>query len=210
MRLQPGNIDSLDPLFSNLRGSVSIKGTNKVKEATEAREANLSQKNLNGCWMERCDGSKKETDIREVLDALKPYDGDLKKLGIMNYCGLLSIQHMDNVKVVGSEFFRNDVSFPSLEVLRDVVFPCLKELRITDCSSLVDFSFEGDTVLTFLKELCIKGSSNLIEVSVEALPSLRVLTINRCGDGVLRSVVRVAPSVTVLNIRYISGLSNAM
>ncbi|GKD85025.1 NB-ARC domains-containing protein, partial [Tanacetum coccineum] len=173
MRLQPGNIDSLDPLFSptkslqiiiggenyfsitqlkdlkNLRGSVSIKGTNKVKEATEAREANLSQKNLNGCWMERCDGSKKETDIREVLDALKPYDGDLKKLGIMNYCGLvilnwvgdttflrlahvsmhgcknctslppfgqlpslkeLSIQDMDNVKVVGSEFLGNGVS----------------------------------------------------------------------------------------------------
>nr|GFB35600.1 NBS-LRR resistance-like protein [Tanacetum cinerariifolium] len=72
--------------LKNLSGSVSIKGLNKVKEATEAREANLSQKKLNELELE-WSGSKKETDIKEVLDALKPYDGDLKKLGIVNYCG---------------------------------------------------------------------------------------------------------------------------
>nr|GEX24975.1 hypothetical protein [Tanacetum cinerariifolium] len=221
--------------LKNLSGSVSIRGLNNVKEATEAREANLSQKKLNELEL-KWSGSKKETDINEVLDALKPYDGDLKKLGIVNYCGLvfpkwvgdrsflrlarvsmrgcksctslppfgqltslkdLSIQDMDNVKVVASEFLGNGVSFPSLEVLsfegmlgweiwstngrsttsqvvRDVAFPCLKELHII----------------------------------VEALPSLRVSTIDGCGDGVLRSVVRVAPTVTRLNIRSISGLTN--
>ncbi|GKC13362.1 NB-ARC domains-containing protein [Tanacetum coccineum] len=145
--------------LKNLRGGVSIEGLNKVKEATEAREANLSQKKLNELelvWSDVSDGSVKETDIKDVLDALKPYDGDLKNLRIVNYCGLvfpkwvgdtsflrlahvsmrgcknctflppfgqlpslkvLSIQHMDNVKVVGSEFLGNGVSFTSLEVL---------------------------------------------------------------------------------------------
>ncbi|GKA64674.1 NBS-LRR resistance-like protein [Tanacetum coccineum] len=257
--------------LKNLRGSVSIKGLNKVKEATEAREANLSQLRLNELeleWSDVSDGSKKDN-VKEVLDALKPCDGDLKKLGIVNYCGLvfpkwigdasfrrlarvsirgcknctslppfaqlrslkeLSIQSMDNVKVVGSEFLGNGVSFPSLEVLsfvrmpqweawstnggsttgvvRNAVFPCLKELHIIDCPSLVEFSFKGDKVFPFLQELCIEGCSNLLEVSVEALPSLRVLRIDGCGDGVLRSVVRVAPSVTEVEIESISGLTN--
>ncbi|GKA65287.1 NBS-LRR resistance-like protein, partial [Tanacetum coccineum] len=131
---------------------------------------------------------------------------------------------------MGSEFLRNGVSFPSLEVLsfevmwgwevwstngrsttrvvKDAVFPCLKELHIECCPSLVEFSFKGDKVFPFLQELCIKGWSNLLEVSLEALPSLRVLTIARCGDGVLGSVVRVALSVGVLNIRSISGITN--
>nr|GFB35601.1 NB-ARC domains-containing protein [Tanacetum cinerariifolium] len=138
---------------------------------------------------------------------------------------------MDNVKVMGSEFLGNGVSFPSLEVLsfegmlgweiwstngrsttsqvvRDVAFPCLKELHIIGCPSLVEFSFKGDKVFPLLQELCIKGCSNLLEVLVEALPSLRVSTIDGCGDGVLRSVVRVAPTITRLNIRSISGLTN--
>ncbi|GJZ26844.1 NB-ARC domains-containing protein [Tanacetum coccineum] len=141
----------------------------------------------------------------------------------------LSIQDMDNVKVVGSEFLGNGVSFPSLEVLsfvrmpqweawstnggsttgvvRNAVFPCLKELHIKDCPSLVEFSFKGDKVFPFLQELCMYGCSNLLEVSVEALASLRVLRIHGCGDGVLRSVVRAAPSVTEVEIESISGLT---
>ncbi|GJX31248.1 NB-ARC domains-containing protein, partial [Tanacetum coccineum] len=122
---------------------------------------------------------------------------------------VLSIQHMDSVKVVGSEFLGNGVSFPSLEVLsfegmpgwegwssngrsttgvvRDAVFPCLKELHIIDWLN------------SLIKEM---------QFSVEELPSLRVLTIDGCGDGVLRSVVRVAPSVTEVEIGSISGLTN--
>ncbi|GKA78672.1 NB-ARC domains-containing protein [Tanacetum coccineum] len=72
--------------LKNLRGSVSIKGLNKVKEATEAREANLSQKKLNELELEWSDDV---SETEEVLDALKPYDGDLKKLVIIYYCGLV-------------------------------------------------------------------------------------------------------------------------
>ncbi|GJW50825.1 zinc finger, CCHC-type containing protein [Tanacetum coccineum] len=102
-------------------------------------------------------------------------------------------------------------------VVRDVVFPCLKELRIKDCPSLVEFSFKGDKVFPCLKELRIIKFYSLVEfsfegdevfpclkvlhigdcpISVDELPSLRVLRIDECGDGVLRSVVRAAPSVT--------------
>ncbi|GJV38919.1 NB-ARC domains-containing protein, partial [Tanacetum coccineum] len=69
---------------------------------------------------------------------------------------------------------------------------------------LVEFSFKGDAVFPCLKELHIIRC----RISVEELPSLRVLTIDGCGDGVLRSVVRVAPSVTEVEIGSISGLTN--
>ncbi|GKA78671.1 NB-ARC domains-containing protein [Tanacetum coccineum] len=66
-------------------------------------------------------------------------------------------------------------------VVRDAVFPCLKELLIIDCPSLVEFSFKGDKVFPSLQELSIVGCSILLEVSVEELPSSRVLTINGCA-----------------------------
>ncbi|GKF96263.1 NBS-LRR resistance-like protein, partial [Tanacetum coccineum] len=117
----------------------------------------------------------------------------------------LSIQDMDNLKVVGSEFLGNGVSFPSLEVLsfegmpgwkewssngrsttevvRDVVFPCLKELRIEDCPSLDKFSFEGDKVFPCLKELRIIKFYSLVEFSFEGnevFPCLKVLQFDYC------------------------------
>ncbi|KAJ0483826.1 putative leucine-rich repeat domain superfamily [Helianthus annuus] len=64
----------------------------------------------------------------------------------------------------------------------DAVFPCLRELHINNCPELID-------------------------VSAEALPSLRVLEIAECGDGVLRSLVRAASSITKLKMSSISGLT---
>ncbi|PWA59794.1 NBS-LRR resistance-like protein [Artemisia annua] len=256
--------------FENLHGKVSIEGLEKVKYATEAREADLSQKRLTEFeveWSDVSDASRKDTAEIDVLDALKPYNDCLKRLGIVNYLGLefpkwvgdpsfrqvarvsisgctkctslpplgqlqslkeLSFKDMGDVKVVGSEFFGTGLAFPSLESLSfrnmsgwevwstnsrsgvgDSVFPCLKELHITDCLNLVEFSFEGDEVFPCLQELSVEGCPKLVEVSLEApLPSLRDLKISLCGDGVLRSVVHVAPSVTKLEIESISGLTN--
>uniref|UniRef100_A0A251VC42 Putative NB-ARC n=1 Tax=Helianthus annuus TaxID=4232 RepID=A0A251VC42_HELAN len=107
----------------------------------------------------------------------------LPPFGLLPSLKRLQIQGMDEVKIIGLELIGNDVNaFRSLEVLRfedmsgwegwstknegsAAVFPCLKELSIIDCPQLIN-------------------------VSLQALPSLKVLEINRCGDGVLRSLVQ--------------------
>ncbi|PWA42775.1 hypothetical protein CTI12_AA541380 [Artemisia annua] len=231
----------------SLSGYEISEGLDKVRKATETREAYLSHKRLTELeveWSDVSDSSRNDTTENDVLDALKPYNECLKRLGIVNYLGLefpkwvgdpsfrqlarvsirgckkctslpslgqleslkeLSIQDMDDVKVLGSDFFGTGLAFPSLEVLsfegmqgwevwstngtsttgviKDEVFPCLKELHIMDCP-------------------------NLVEISLKALPSLRDLRIHKCGDGVLRSLVHAAPSVTKLDINSISGLTN--
>ncbi|PWA84177.1 NB-ARC domains-containing protein [Artemisia annua] len=229
--------------FKNLQGNISIKGLDKVKNATEAREANLLQKSLTELEVEWTDdGSREDTTEKEVLDALKPSSHGLKKLGIVNYLGLgfpkwvgdpsfhrlacvslrackkctslppfgqlpslkeLSIQDMDDVKVVGSKFFGTGLAFPSLQILK------FKGMPGWDVWSTNSRSGVGDSVFPCLKELCMEDCPKLVEVSLEApLPSLRGLKISSCGTGVLRSLVHAAPSVTKLEIERISGLTN--
>ncbi|PWA87337.1 NB-ARC domains-containing protein [Artemisia annua] len=231
--------------FESLHGKVSIEGLEKVKNATEAREANLSQKRLNDFEVEWSEASRinlPETIENSIFDALKPYNDCLEKLGIVNYLGLefpkwvgdpsfhqlahvsirgckkctslpplgqlqslkeLSIQDMGDVKVVGSEFFGTGLAFPSLESLS---FRNMTGWEVWSTSSR---SGVGDSVFPCLKELHIEGCPNLVEVSLKApLLSLRGLIIDDCGDGLMRSLVHVAPSVTKLKIVDISGLTN--
>ncbi|PWA52828.1 NBS-LRR resistance-like protein [Artemisia annua] len=231
--------------FENLQGKVSIEGLEKVKNATEARDASLSQKRLIDFeveWSEASGITPMETTENAILDALKPNNDCLKRLGIVNYLGLefpkwvgdpsfrqlarvslrgcekctslppfgqlqslkeLSIQGMVGVKVVGSEFFGTGLAFPSLESL-SIGYMSGWEVWSTNSRSGV-----GDSVFPCLQELSIAGCPKLVVVSLEApLPSLRVLKISYCGDGVLRSVVHVAPSITKLEIGSISGLTN--
>ncbi|PWA69864.1 NB-ARC domains-containing protein [Artemisia annua] len=123
----------------------------------------------------------------------------LPPLGQLPSLKKLDIRGLNEVKVVGSEFLGTGTAFSKLEslsfkdmsgwevwstnsgVVDAVMFPCLQELEIYDCP-------------------------NLVEVSLEALPSLRVLRLRSCGDGVLRSLIRVASAVTKLSIWSISGL----
>ncbi|PWA49812.1 NB-ARC domains-containing protein [Artemisia annua] len=126
---------------------------------------------------------------------------NLPPLGQLPSLKKLDIQSLKEVKVVGSEFLGTGIAFPKLEslsfadmsgwevwstnsgVVGAVMFPCLEELEIFNCP-------------------------NLAEVSFEALPSLRVLHLNGCGDGVLTSLVHVASAVTKLSIEGIKGLSD--
>ncbi|PWA75141.1 NB-ARC domains-containing protein [Artemisia annua] len=124
----------------------------------------------------------------------------LPPLGQLPSLKKLDIQSLKEVKVVGSEFLGRGVAFPKLESLRFVgmsgwevwstnsgvvnaVFPCLQELEILDCP-------------------------NLAQVSLEALPSLGVLQLKGCGDGVLTSLIHAASAVTKLSIWSITGLSD--
>ncbi|KAJ0478866.1 putative P-loop containing nucleoside triphosphate hydrolase, leucine-rich repeat domain superfamily [Helianthus annuus] len=223
--------------LKNLHGEISIEGLNKVQSSMHAREANLLLKGINKLELKWDDGSIRETLEKEVLNELKPNSDKLEMLVVECYKGIefpnwvgdssfrrlvqvslrgckkctslpplgrlpslkeLLIQGMNEVKVISLELSRTtDVTFPSLEILTfedmsswevwstnsEVMFPCLQELQITKCP-------------------------NLIDVSLKALPSLRVLKIDGCGESVLRSLVQAATSTTKLNIRSILGLTD--
>ncbi|KAJ0673158.1 putative virus X resistance protein-like, coiled-coil [Helianthus annuus] len=107
----------------------------------------------------------------------------LPPFGLLPSLKRLQIQGMDEVKIIGLELTGNDVNaFRSLEVL-----------RFEDMSGWEGWSTinEGSAaVFTCLKELYVKNCPQLINISFQALPSLKVLEIDRCGDGVLRSLVQ--------------------
>nr|XP_043614974.1 putative disease resistance RPP13-like protein 1 [Erigeron canadensis] len=125
----------------------------------------------------------------------------LPALGKLQSLKELAIQGMKEVKVIGSEFLgTSGVAFPSLEILAFKDMPCWG----------VWSTYNGiaDEVLPCLQHICIIGCPELVDISLEALPSLRTLMIYDCGDVVLRSMVRVASSVTMLSIKNIAGLSD--
>ncbi|KAF5776028.1 putative virus X resistance protein-like, coiled-coil [Helianthus annuus] len=106
--------------------------------------------------------------------------------------------------------------------------PCLRKLLIVNCPKMIEFSPEAlpaleflhfedmfgwkiwstnDAVFPCLRKLHINNCPELVDVSAEALPLLRVLKIDGCGDGVLRSLVQAASSITKLKMSSISGLT---
>ncbi|KAM0009692.1 putative virus X resistance protein-like, coiled-coil [Helianthus debilis subsp. tardiflorus] len=124
----------------------------------------------------------------------------LPPFGLLPSLKRLQIEGMDEVKIIGLELTGNDANaFRSLEVLT------FEDMCGWEGWSTIN---EGSAaVFMCLKELYVKNCPQLINVSLQALPSLKVLEIERCGDGVLRSLVQVASSVTELKIHFASGLT---
>ncbi|KAJ0851546.1 putative P-loop containing nucleoside triphosphate hydrolase, leucine-rich repeat domain superfamily [Helianthus annuus] len=223
--------------LKDLHGEITIEGLNKVQSPMHAREANLSLKGINKLELKWDDVSGRETLEKEILNELKPHSDKLKMLEVKYYKGKefpnwvgdpsfhqlvhvslqgcrkctslpplgqlpslkeLLIQGMDGVKVISLELSRStDVTFPSLEIL-----------RFEDMSSWEVWSTNSEVMFPRLRELQIKRCSKLSDVSLEALPSLRVLRVERCGESVLRSLVQAASSTTKLKIRSILGLTD--
>ncbi|PWA81330.1 NBS-LRR resistance-like protein [Artemisia annua] len=127
---------------------------------------------------------------------------NLPSLGKLSSLKKLLIKDLDKVKVVGPQFLGTSPAsaFPSLEIL-----------SIEDMPLWEEWSSSSDViggVFPCLQELTLDNCPKLAKVSLEALRSLRILKIKNCGDGVLRSMVLVASSVTELSIEGISGLSD--
>ncbi|CAH1412451.1 unnamed protein product [Lactuca virosa] len=114
----------------------------------------------------------------------------------------LYIGGMDEVKVVGPELLGTGLAFPKLEKLSFYSMKGWEAWSTNNNGVLVDTTFPC------LQELCIECCPNLVRVSVEALPSLRVLWMSGCSHEVLGSLVRVASSITKLEISDISGLND--
>ncbi|PWA55013.1 NBS-LRR resistance-like protein [Artemisia annua] len=114
----------------------------------------------------------------------------------------LFIQGMDGVKFLDLEVPGTGVSFPSLEILSFKDMPGW---------SIWSTNREGvDAVFPCLRGLYIESCPNLVKVSVDELPSLKVLYITSCDHVLLSSIVHAALSLTKLEIRSISGLTDQM
>ncbi|CAH1429590.1 unnamed protein product [Lactuca virosa] len=216
--------------LQNLHGKVCIPGLGNVQNAMDAREANLSQKRLTEIelnWGSEFNDFRTGALEKEVLDELKPHNGTLEKLGIESYRGIefpnwvgdpsfhrlthvsiegceectslprlgqlpslkeLFIGGMSKVKVVGLELLGTGLAFPSLEIL-----------RFCRMSGWEEWSTNSGA-FPYLQELLIEYCPNLVQVSLEELPTLRVLKLRKCGHGVLKNLVDVASSLTNLEI----------
>nr|XP_043637479.1 putative disease resistance RPP13-like protein 1 [Erigeron canadensis] len=185
-------------------------------------------------WTDVSNVSRNEMVEKEVLNGLKPHNESLKQLKVLSYGGIelpnwvgdpsffqlkhvsihgckrclylpslgqlpslkgLSIKGLHEVKVVGLELFGSSGTFPLLETL-----------KFEDMPGWEVWSANSQVVFQCLQELHIISCPRLAKLSLEALPSLRVIRVYRCGDVVLRSLVEVAPKVIQLDVKDISGL----
>ncbi|PWA43209.1 NB-ARC domains-containing protein [Artemisia annua] len=190
---------------------VSIHGLDKVQNAPQAHELNFSQKGF----------SELKVEWSDVFDDFPNWIGDpsflrltsvsitsckkclnLPSLGKLSSLKKLLIKDLDKVKAVGPQLLGTSPAsaFPSLEFLSFEDMPLWEE-----------WSSSSDViggVFPCLQELTLDNCPNLAKVSLEALRSLRILKIKNCGSSVLRSLIRVASTVTRLSIEGISGLSD--
>ncbi|KAM0009632.1 putative P-loop containing nucleoside triphosphate hydrolase, leucine-rich repeat domain superfamily [Helianthus debilis subsp. tardiflorus] len=194
--------------LKDLNGEISIEGLNKVQSSMHAREANLSFKGINKLELKWDDGSASETLEKEVLNELKPRSDKLKMLEVECYEG------MEFPNWVGDPSF-NRLVHVSLRACRKCTYlpplerlPSLEILRFEDMPSWEVWSTNSEAMFPCLRELQIINCPNLVDVSLEALPSLRVLKIEGCGESVLRSLVRAASSTTEIEIGSILGLTD--
>ncbi|KAM0069319.1 putative leucine-rich repeat domain superfamily [Helianthus debilis subsp. tardiflorus] len=194
--------------LKDLHGEISIEGLNKVQSSMHAREASLSFKGINKLELKWDDGSASETLEKEVLNELKPRSDKLKMLEVECYEGMefpnwVGDPSFNRLVHVSLRACRKCTSLPLLGRL-----PSLEILRFEDMSSWEVWSTNSKAMFPCLRELQIKNCPNLSDVSLEALPSLRVLKIEGCGESVLRSLVRAASSTTEIEIGFILGLTD--
>nr|GEW56517.1 NB-ARC domains-containing protein [Tanacetum cinerariifolium] len=198
--------------IKNLQGNISIDGLDKVQSARDIREVNLSQKRVSELrveWSEDINDARNETLENEVMDALKPHSDNLKDLLIESYGGKIFPNWIGNpsfllltcVQISGCRKCTFLPPLGQLPSLKKLVIQSLNEVKV------VGSEFLG-TVFPRLQTLAIEDCPNLVDVSFEALPSMRVLRLNGCGDGVLTSLIHAASAVTKLSIWSISGLSD--
>ncbi|XP_035838369.1 putative disease resistance RPP13-like protein 1 [Helianthus annuus] len=194
--------------LNDLHGEISIEGLNNVQSSMHAREANLPLKAINKLELKWDDVSGRETLEKDILNELKPHSDKLKMLEVKYYKGIEfpnwvgdpSFHQLVQVSLHGC---RKCTSLPPLGRL-----PSLEILRFEDMSSWKVWSTNSEVMFPRLRELQIIKCPNLSDVSLEALPSLRVLKIEGCGESVLRSLVKAASSTTKLEIGSILGLTD--
>ncbi|CAH1440916.1 unnamed protein product [Lactuca virosa] len=188
-------------------------------------------------WSNVFDGSRNEMNEYKVVEELRPCpklrnlkilfykgtkfptwvgDSSFDHLTELTFCGCTSthlpplghlkslrklfVTRMNEVKTVGFESI--DIAFPSLEVLKFDDMPGWQRWLLSG----------GDnhgtaTPFPRLHEISIRRCPKLAQVSIELIPSLRLLRIEECYEAVLRSMVGVSSSLVSLEMLNLKGLT---
>ncbi|KAK1418715.1 hypothetical protein QVD17_27861 [Tagetes erecta] len=181
------------------RGTLENEVLNELKPCNEKLKE-LAIVSYGGIEFPNWVGDTSFRHLVEVLIYNCEHCTSLPPLGRLPSLKKLFIQGMNNVKVIGLDFTGTTfVAFPSLEIL---TFKYMPGWEVWSTNNVV-----FDAVFPCLRELHIKKCPKLIDVSLEALPLLKVLEIDACGDTVLRSLACIGSSITKLEIRSISCLT---
>ncbi|TKY69812.1 Disease resistance protein RGA2 [Spatholobus suberectus] len=152
-----------------LKGDLEIKHLERVKSVKDAKEANMSSKQLNNLTLswDRNDGEwELQENVEEILEVLQPDTQQLQSLSVEGYKGAHFPQWMSSSPSL------NDLSLKNLPNLirlsredGENMFPHLSKLTIVGCHKLLNVS-AGFQCLTRLEELLIFRCR---EVEVEGL-----------------------------------------
>ncbi|GKV46387.1 hypothetical protein SLEP1_g53373 [Rubroshorea leprosula] len=142
----------------------------------------------------------------------------LPSFGLLPVLKKLIIEGMGSIEAIGSEFYGQHGSFPSLVelVFRNMLewrewtsptgsageFPCLHKLVIENCPKLLG---QLPNNLSSLKELDVSSCNGMLLKSM-SLPSLKELSISYCNEVLFKSMVDLT-SLTNLRIGQISELT---
>ena len=143
----------------------------------------------------------------------------LPALGRLSSLKILEIEGMNEIRSIGNEFYGEIVNpFRCLECLAfedmpewtdwlipklggetKALFPCLLRLQIKKCPKLSNLP---DCLACLVKLFVIECQE--LTISIPRFPFLTHLEVNRCNEGILKSMVVDVPSLTQLYIEEIS------
>ncbi|KAJ0478819.1 putative virus X resistance protein-like, coiled-coil [Helianthus annuus] len=194
--------------FKNLHGMVSIEGLQRVQSVMQAREVNLSLKEITKLelkWIDGSDGSRSGPIEKEVLNMLKPSRDRLKELAIVSYGGTElsnwvgdpSFHKLVNVSIHGCSKCTSLPPFGQLPSLKELFIEGMDEVKVIG-SELIGtptvVSFPSLEILKFqnMSEWKVWSTNNLDVV----FPCLQELHIKECPNLIDISL-KALPSVRV-------------
>ncbi|KAL2494425.1 putative disease resistance RPP13-like protein 1 [Forsythia ovata] len=129
----------------------------------------------------------------------------LPTLGKLPLLKDLSVQGMDQVKVIGTEFYGNICDGESL-------FPSLENLTFDDMSQWEEWhglapGAQCTVEIPKLRRFYVRRCPKLVSLPNFSFPSLRELSVEKCNEVVLNSIHNLT-SLTQLKLVTISGLKS--
>ncbi|KAK2427407.1 putative disease resistance protein RGA3 [Trifolium repens] len=183
----------------NLKGKLHLKQLERVKNVTDAKEANMSRKYVNHLqlsWGTNEESEFQENEVEQIAEMLQPHIQQLQFLGVGGYRG---------------EHFPQWMSSPSLKDLKRLVlkecknclylkeessnggiasgYISLEHLLLNEMPKLISLSRiqDGENMFTRLSKLTISECPNLL--GLPFLPSLKKLFVRgKCSWEFLSSI----------------------